>query len=163
MDLDDGPFILTLSPGMDMNCIQIPIFEDDLPEGDELFIVAVAAIGQDASRVLVSVPTALVTIEDNDAPGKNAAVPCTHLLCSCTQIQLPSRCTIFCCAAPQVIISLEFGTYTAEESDTMVEVCVTIGSADLPPGSVAQYRLETGDRSAIGMSMFVHEQIILNT
>ena len=54
-----------------MNCIQIPILEDDLPEGDELFIVAVAAIGQDASRVLVSVPTALVTIEDNDAPGKN--------------------------------------------------------------------------------------------
>ena len=81
LDLPEGPFILTLSPGMDMNCIQIPIFEDDLPEGDEQFIVTATAIGQDAPRVMVSVPTSFVTIEDNDGPGKINPLVCNILKC----------------------------------------------------------------------------------
>ena len=50
-----------------------------------------------------------------------------------------------------MIVSLEFATYTADESDTMVEVCVIIGSGDLPPAGFATYNLTTNDRTAIGM------------
>lgn len=56
--------------------------------------------------------------------------------------------------APQVIISLQFATYDTTESDAEVEVCVSIEGGDLPPGGIAQYRLQTVDRSAIGELMF---------
>lgn len=53
-----------------------------------------------------------------------------------------------------MIISLQFATYTTLESDAEVEVCVSIGGGDLPSGGVAQYRLQTVDRSAVGKLMF---------
>lgn len=66
LDITGGPFILPLLSGTEFNCLQIPIVEDEIPEGDESFILTAQAIGQDSDRVLLSSPTTLVTIEDND-------------------------------------------------------------------------------------------------
>ena len=56
--------------GNDVGCIEIPTLEDLDEEENELFVVSAQPIGQDSSRVLLSVTSAAVTIEDNDAVGK---------------------------------------------------------------------------------------------
>ena len=64
-----------------MNCIEIPILEDDLPEGEEQFIVTASAVGQDAPRVVVSVSSTVIIIEDNDGPGRSLFLYRTQLQC----------------------------------------------------------------------------------
>ena len=59
--------------------------------------------------------------------------------------------------ASQVMISLQFATYTTLESEAEVEVCVSIEGGDVPPGGGAQYRLQTVDRSAVGkLRLWLH-------
>lgn len=63
LDTTGGPFILQLLAGSEVSCIQIPIVEDALPEGEELFIITAQTFDP---RIMLFVGSATVTIEDND-------------------------------------------------------------------------------------------------
>lgn len=69
LDITGGPFTLLLFADSRIGCVQIPIIEDSLPEGEEVFIVNAQPFG---SRVFLSVGSASVTIEDNESGKKSA-------------------------------------------------------------------------------------------
>ena len=65
MDFVEGPYVLPIFAGTEINCIQITILEDDISEGDEAFVVSAEAQGPEASRIFLSPGSVLVIIEDN--------------------------------------------------------------------------------------------------
>ena len=69
-DFDGGPFIVQILSGSEVGCVEIPTLDDVDQEESELFVVSAQSIGQDTSRVLVAIPSATVTIEDNDVVGE---------------------------------------------------------------------------------------------
>ena len=73
LDISGTSFIIQLAAGAEGGCVQIPTVDDALPEGEEVLVINAEPIGQDTTRVLLSVGSATVTIEDNDGGGKGSS------------------------------------------------------------------------------------------
>lgn len=65
---------MQLFNGDDIGCVEIPTIQDMGDEGNEQFIVSARVISQDSSRVILSISSATVIIEDDDVVGKTLLI-----------------------------------------------------------------------------------------